>query len=36
MKGKSVDFFIQKPFGMEQILHLVQEGMVLSERLKAG
>jgi hypothetical protein len=30
-----IDFVVQKPFKMEQILNLVQEGMILRDQLKA-
>jgi len=34
MKSKWIDFMIKKPFEVEQILNLVQEGMVLRDRFK--
>ncbi len=34
LKSKWIDFMIKKPFEVEQILNLVQEGMVLRDRFK--
>jgi DNA-binding response OmpR family regulator len=34
MKDSYVDLIIQKPFEVEQVLDLVQEGMTLKERFK--
>lgn len=31
MKQKRIDFIVHKPFEVEQVLNLVQEGMVLRE-----
>ena len=36
MKGNWIDFVVQKPFEMNQILKLVQEGMVLRNQIKAA
>ena len=36
MKDKWVDLVIQKPFEVEHVLRLVQEGMVLRDRFKAS
>ena len=35
MKNRGIKLVIQKPFKMEKILNLVQEGMVLRDQLKA-
>ena len=35
MRGSCVDFIAKKPFEMDQILNLVQEGMIMKERFKA-
>ena len=34
-KDNWVDIFIQKPFRMDQVLNVVQEGMILRDRFKA-
>jgi CheY-like chemotaxis protein len=34
-KESGVDLIIQKPFDVEQVLNLVQEGMLLIDRFKA-
>ena len=36
MKSNWIDFVVQKPFEMNQILKLVQEGMVLRDQFKAA
>ena len=36
MKDNWIDFVVQKPFEMNQILELVQEGMVLRYQFKAA
>jgi FixJ family two-component response regulator len=36
MKNDRVDFVVQKPFEINQILKLVQEGMVLRDQFKAA
>jgi len=36
IKGKGVDLVIQKPFAIDQMLRLVEEGMILRERFKAS
>jgi len=36
MKDAWIDFVVQKPFEMNQILKLVQEGMVLRDQFKAA
>ena len=35
MNDCRINFVVQKPFKMEQILNLVQEGMILRDQLKA-
>jgi len=35
-KDKWVDLIIQKPFGVDQVLNIVQEGMILRDRFKAS
>jgi PAS domain S-box-containing protein len=35
MNDSRINFVVQKPFKMEQILNLVQEGMILRDQLKA-
>jgi len=35
MKESSVDLIVHKPFEVEQVLNLVQEGMILRDRFKA-
>ena len=35
MKDNWVDLIIHKPFEMEQVLNIVQEGMILRDRFKA-
>jgi CheY-like chemotaxis protein len=35
MKDSYVDLIIHKPFEMDQVLNLVQEGMILRDRLKS-
>ena len=35
MKNRGINLVIQKPFKMEQVLNLVQEGMLLRDQLKA-
>jgi FixJ family two-component response regulator len=34
VKDKWVDLIIQKPFGVDQVLNIAQEGMVLRDRFK--
>jgi len=36
MKADWIDFFVQKPFEINQILKLVQEGMVLRDEIKVA
>ena len=36
MKDKWVDLVVHKPFGMDKVLNVVQEGMQLRERFKAA
>ena len=35
MNDCRINFVVQKPFKMKQILNLVQEGMILRDQLKA-
>jgi CheY-like chemotaxis protein len=35
MNDSGINLVIQKPFKMEQVLNLVQEGMILRDRFKA-
>ena len=35
MKDSSVDLIIHKPFEVDQVLNVVQEGMILRDRFKA-
>ena len=35
MKDSYVDLIVHKPFEMDQVLNVVQEGMILRERFKA-
>jgi len=35
MKEKGIDFIIKKPYKLDQLVNLIQEGMVLRERFKA-
>ena len=35
MNDCRINFVVQKPFKMEQLLNLVQEGMLLRDQLKA-
>jgi FixJ family two-component response regulator len=35
IKDKWVDLIVQKPFEMDQVLNVVQEGMILRDRFKA-
>jgi hypothetical protein len=34
MKDSYVDLIVHKPFEVDQVLNLVQEGMILRERFK--
>jgi len=34
VNNNGVDFFVNKPFEVRQILKLVQDGMVLKDRLR--
>ena len=36
MKASYVDLIVQKPFEVDQVLNLVQEGMILRDRFKAA
>ena len=36
MRRKRADFIIKKPFEVNQVLRLVQEGMMLRDRLREG
>ena len=36
MKDSYVDLIIQKPFEVDQVLNIVQEGMILRDRFKAA
>jgi len=36
LRGRGVDLIIHKPFEVNQVLKLVQEGMVLRDRFKAA
>ena len=36
VKDKWVDLIIQKPFETDQVLNVVQEGMILRDRFKAA
>jgi FixJ family two-component response regulator len=35
MKDKWVDLVVHKPFGMDQVLNVVQEGMELRDRFRS-
>ena len=35
VKDKWIDLIIQKPFAVDQVLNIIQEGMILRERFKA-
>ncbi len=35
MKAKGIDFIIKKPYKLDQLVNVVQEGMILKERFEA-
>ena len=35
MKEKGVDFIVKKPYKMDQLVNVVQEGIILRDQLKA-